>query len=148
VGASSLLLVIFGAGFALTALLPFRWPWLAGAGVVGALAWSIGTVANGCERASEVRCGWQPVVAWIFALLFVAACSSVLGSGVASPGWAKVRRPSYYFSHESLLGKRLAAERRAISRERSVGARRTSPVAIESPCRLSWLGPVAVVFWA
>jgi hypothetical protein len=46
------------------------------------LAWWIWTVANGCDRSSEVRCGWQPVVAWILALLFVAAWLTGLGTGL------------------------------------------------------------------
>ena len=72
-------------------LFPARWRWIASAGIAGAFGWWIVTVANGCDRAAEVRCGWQPVVAWVFVLLFVAAWLAGVGGGLFLR-WALVSR--------------------------------------------------------
>jgi hypothetical protein len=70
----TLLLGLFAGAFAVTVLSPAPWrPWIIGVGFVGALGWWIWSLAQGCDEDSEIRCGWQPVVGWLLALVFVAA---------------------------------------------------------------------------
>jgi hypothetical protein len=65
-----------------TVVTPARWYWLPVAlCCAGGLAWWIWLVAGGCDVESEVKCGWQPVLVWINALLFVGVGLLGVGAG-------------------------------------------------------------------
>lgn len=76
---STLLLLLFAIALALALLLPTRWRWIVGMGMAGALGWWIWSLSGGCDESSEVRCGWQPVVGWVLALIFVTAWLTGVG---------------------------------------------------------------------
>ena len=81
--ASTVLLLLFVGGLVATLLTPWRWRWVPIAvGCAGALGWWTWGLAQGCDHDAEVRCGWQPVLGWILALLWVAAWLVGVGVGL------------------------------------------------------------------
>jgi hypothetical protein len=50
--------------------------------MIGALGWWIWAVAGGCDKESEVQCGWQPVLVWIQGLLLVAVWLAGVGTAL------------------------------------------------------------------
>jgi hypothetical protein len=75
-------LILFASAFVVTAALAGRWLWVAALGAAGGLVWWAWTLLGGCDRASEVRCGWQPVLSWVFMLFFLAAWLGGVGIGL------------------------------------------------------------------
>jgi hypothetical protein len=51
-------------------------------GGAAAVGWWIWMVSGGCDRGSEVRCGWQPVLAWVVALVGLGAWLAGIGIGI------------------------------------------------------------------
>jgi hypothetical protein len=82
IGFSSLALILFLAATIVTVLLPARWRWIVAAGIVGALAWWVRLVAEGCDKESEVRCGWQPVVGGLSTSFLLAAWLAGVGAAL------------------------------------------------------------------
>ena len=67
----AIVLLVFISACVLAGAFPALWRWIALAGIAGGLAWWSWTLSGGCDEASEVRCGWQPVLTWLQAALLV-----------------------------------------------------------------------------